>query len=656
MKRSLLSLLFLGILGISFAQDTDVEIKNKDQVEKKSTDFFKPYIGFQGGYLFKNKNQLENPLWHLNDGSHIELNFGFKKDYFGWDASLGYLRLNRSSSEFEKLQFNSQMIYDGADTSSGDMRPGPVVSGLENNSLYVEPEHQTFEHKPFQGFYLMTGPSLWLGKNKFKVNLGLEAGLGFSQIGYYFVAGERNAANGSVDFKVDNGSNLEDYTLKADNIQYRQYGMTQKYYDKLQASNFDFNTKQALELHFISRASLNLEYFVIPQVSLHLGGNFWYIGTPKMNGNQELNGTSSYEHDSGRFTKHLFDYKDGYDNSDLMHFSANAGLKYWFGTNKTSKSGSGSNSEQNNIKASDNKNVKELKVQVIDKKTKTPISDALVSIKNIETNRSFEISTSENGIATLERLPEGNYNINGSIHSISTSSEKITTSDFNTSAPDIFKTIYYDDNRFILKGVTLDAINGRTEKEVKVNLEKGSEKVSSTVSNEDGNFQFVLEGNSDYQVQGLKHGFYSNIESVSTKGLNRSQTLYVKLQLGLNTVELGKSFVIENILYDFDDDAIRADAAIELDRLVAFLQENPNVRIELSSHTDSRGNNAYNLALSQRRARSAVNYLISKGINKNRLEAKGYGETRLINRCKDGVTCSESEHQANRRTEIEIIK
>ena len=121
-------------------------------------------------------------------------------------------------------------------------------------------------------------------------------------------------------------------------------------------------------------------------------------------------------------------------------------------------------------------------------------------------------------------------------------------------------------------------------------------------------------------------------------------------------MEVGKSFVIKNILYDFDDDAIRADASIELDRLVAFLNENPNIRIELSSHTDSRGNNNYNLNLSQRRAKSAVNYLISKGISSSRLEAKGYGETRLTNRCADAVSCSEAEHQANRRTEIQIIE
>ena len=77
--------------------------------------------------------------------------------------------------------------------------------------------------------------------------------------------------------------------------------------------------------------------------------------------------------------------------------------------------------------------------------------------------------------------------------------------------------------------------------------------------------------------------------------------------------------------------------------------------LELSSHTDSRGGDARNLVLSQQRAQSCVDYLISIGINKNNIVAKGYGETKLINRCKNGVTCTEDEHQKNRRTEIKVL-
>ncbi|MNR35740.1 Outer membrane porin F precursor [compost metagenome] len=90
--------------------------------------------------------------------------------------------------------------------------------------------------------------------------------------------------------------------------------------------------------------------------------------------------------------------------------------------------------------------------------------------------------------------------------------------------------------------------------------------------------------------------------------------------------------------------------------MLNVMSQNPTLRIELSSHTDSRGKDAYNIHLSQQRAEAAVNYLVSKGVDRSRMVAKGYGETRLLNRCANGLQCSEEEHQANRRTEIKVLK
>lgn len=118
----------------------------------------------------------------------------------------------------------------------------------------------------------------------------------------------------------------------------------------------------------------------------------------------------------------------------------------------------------------------------------------------------------------------------------------------------------------------------------------------------------------------------------------------------------GVSFKIENVFYDLSKATLRPESKIELDKLYEFLIKNDNVKVELSSHTDSRGSDASNQKLSQARAQSCVEYLISKGINTKNIVAKGYGETKLVNRCKNGVKCSEDEHQANRRTEIKILK
>jgi outer membrane protein OmpA-like peptidoglycan-associated protein len=122
----------------------------------------------------------------------------------------------------------------------------------------------------------------------------------------------------------------------------------------------------------------------------------------------------------------------------------------------------------------------------------------------------------------------------------------------------------------------------------------------------------------------------------------------------LDMLRSNRTFVLKNIYYDLDKYYIRADAQPALDQLVSIMKENP-VNIELGSHCDSRASDAYNLILSQNRAESAIHYIVLKGINPARLTARGYGETRLVNRCKNGVPCTEEEHQQNRRTEFKVI-
>jgi hypothetical protein len=122
----------------------------------------------------------------------------------------------------------------------------------------------------------------------------------------------------------------------------------------------------------------------------------------------------------------------------------------------------------------------------------------------------------------------------------------------------------------------------------------------------------------------------------------------------LDKLEVDRIFRIENIYYDFDKYNIRADAKPELDKLVRIMNENA-IRVELGSHTDCRGSFTYNERLAQNRAESVVRYLTESGIDADRLIPKGYGEYKLINRCSDGVKCSDEEHQANRRTEFKIL-
>ncbi|SKB58900.1 WD40-like Beta Propeller Repeat [Parapedobacter luteus] len=207
----------------------------------------------------------------------------------------------------------------------------------------------------------------------------------------------------------------------------------------------------------------------------------------------------------------------------------------------------------------------------------------------------------------------------------------------------------------VLRGTTADKNTGDRLPETMVTLYDGTRSiVAKKSSTENGTFEFVLDRNSTYTVLGQKEKYHADSAKVSTVGITTSDTLEVALLLE-PVFEVGKTFELENIYYDFDKHNIRPDAAAILDELVRTLRDNPTLKIELSSHTDSRGSDAYNMALSQRRAQAAVDYLVSRGIARDRMVAKGYGETRLVNECGNGVPCSREQHQANRRTEVTVL-
>lgn len=145
----------------------------------------------------------------------------------------------------------------------------------------------------------------------------------------------------------------------------------------------------------------------------------------------------------------------------------------------------------------------------------------------------------------------------------------------------------------------------------------------------------------------IRPGVSDNLTENNTQGT-------LGANISLQRIELDKNIKIENIYYDVNSAKIRKDAALELDKMVSILKDNPHITIELSSHTDSRGHEKHNQKLSQARAESAVAYIVSQGINKNRLTAKGYGESQLVNRCKNGVSCGDEEHQENRRTAFKV--
>lgn len=214
-----------------------------------------------------------------------------------------------------------------------------------------------------------------------------------------------------------------------------------------------------------------------------------------------------------------------------------------------------------------------------------------------------------------------------------------------------------NDLRFTLEGIAVEKQSQQPLSGVMVELtnRKTGQKEKVTTL-EDGKFFFKLNPNTDYSVVGSKDSYFTNTEPVSTVGKLQSENMFVKLKLEMEQIIVNKPIVLENIYYDLDKYDIREDAAIGLNKLVSIMNDNPEISIELSSHTDSRADDKYNMTLSQHRAESAVNYIVSKGVSKDRITAKGYGETMLVNKCSNKVACSEEEHQANRRTEFKVTK
>jgi len=177
---------------------------------------------------------------------------------------------------------------------------------------------------------------------------------------------------------------------------------------------------------------------------------------------------------------------------------------------------------------------------------------------------------------------------------------------------------------------------------------------------EDGVYKFRVYAQENYNIRVEKPTYFSARKVFSTVGksirrdtLTQFQTdIVFELDVELDQIVIEKTIVINNIYYDLDKAEIRADAAFILDSLVLMLEDNPEIYIELGSHTDDRNTDAYNLDLSQRRAKSAVDYLIGRGIQSQRVLAKGYGETKLM--IENAQT--EAEHQINRRTEFKVLK
>ena len=210
----------------------------------------------------------------------------------------------------------------------------------------------------------------------------------------------------------------------------------------------------------------------------------------------------------------------------------------------------------------------------------------------------------------------------------------------------------------------IDKETGEVIEGAQISLLDGHRNVANKATQEGTQYITILTGEECgifYRVQASAEEYQSNEAGALLEdkigGITR---LDIALEREKVKVEKGddlfKTLDLNPIYFDLDKSNIRSDAAQELTKILAVMEEYPSMKIDIRSHTDSRASMAYNDRLSERRAQSTRQWLIDQGIAPDRLTAKGYGERQLINRCADGVDCSEEEHQANRRSEFIVVE
>lgn len=176
----------------------------------------------------------------------------------------------------------------------------------------------------------------------------------------------------------------------------------------------------------------------------------------------------------------------------------------------------------------------------------------------------------------------------------------------------------------------------------------------TVITGKDGKYEFQPTKKGKYVVSAVKENYATNTEQIGKVKPKRRENRTYEQNLGM--IGEGDIFRIENIYYNYGKYDIRRDARKELETTVLpVLKKYPSLVIELRSHTDSRSETDFNQTLSENRAQAVVEFLVKRGIGAERMVAKGYGESRLVNGCRDGVKCGQRQHQLNRRTEFKVL-
>ena len=265
-----------------------------------------------------------------------------------------------------------------------------------------------------------------------------------------------------------------------------------------------------------------------------------------------------------------------------------------------------------------------------------------------------EVASNEDGYVQLPMLVDEEYHIVVCDEDYITDTLTVSTEGLKAGSTEDKTMLVYPNSNTFLKGIVI-------EESSKLPVGGSIVTLTNTITGEewkfdterDGLFNLAIYPDACYTLTGEKIGYKTDLYEFCTEGLAYNEV--VEHTLVLRGGEVVCNIEFNNIYFDYDKADIREDASTDLNVIYEILSRSKDLRVELGAHTDSRGSNAYNNNLSDLRAKSSVEWLVAKGIDRSRLLPKGYGETELKNACKDGVECTEEQHQRNRRVELKVI-
>ncbi|MCB9235627.1 MAG: carboxypeptidase regulatory-like domain-containing protein [Bacteroidia bacterium] len=289
---------------------------------------------------------------------------------------------------------------------------------------------------------------------------------------------------------------------------------------------------------------------------------------------------------------------------------------------------------------------------VTDAGTGLPVSGATVRFAGLGTD--FQVPTDANGKFFSQLAEDQEYELIVQKPGYQPGMVNVTTKG-RTGPEDFQKDVALVEGPYLLvEGTVVDKTNQKPldKSTIRAIAVQKQEEISTKTSRSDGKFWMTLDPRMDqYLLIGSRaYYFASRIDLPSPDSLPNESVEKVTIEM----VRYRVGEVAKVIYYDYNKSDITTNASKKLYEMVYFLVDNPEAKVELGSHTDSRGGETYNQKLSQRRADAAVNFIVSKGIDKSRISSKGYGESKLTNKCNDKVECTDAEHGLNRRSELII--